>query len=163
MAKKQLIVRDKNGQKFAKGTTEAEKEVFKRARKNMELRQYIDKESIELIDTALRLAKKGSEPMLKLMIDKVVPNIKYDTVNIQLIAKINRMEDVVDASGEILKHMCDGLISPEQAKVVSDILDRHASNIEKRDLVGRIERLEEVLKLDSGNSDVEIIDEIEED
>lgn len=151
----QTIVRDEESGEFEQGTTVPDSSTLARVRKNMQIREYLDEHALELMDKAIDLAKIGDPQMIKLCLDKILPNKKYDTVKIQMYGQVSRMNDVLKMSGSILKSVCDGMISPEQAKIVCDILDMHASNIEKQDLIGRLDDIERMLETYSCESKIE--------
>jgi len=153
----QTIVRDSESGEFEHGTTVPDSSTLSKVRNNMKLRDHMSQHAEELIDKAVELAKMGSEPALKLCIDKILPNKKYDTIKIQMYGQISNMKDVMKMSGTILESLCEGMIAPEQAKQVCDVLDIHSSNIEKVEISNRIDKLEQLFDKHNVSSDVEYL------
>lgn len=153
----QTLVRDSKSGRLKHGTTEPDASTLKRVRRNMETREYFDKHAKQLINLAIDKAKEGSEPMLKLCIDKIIPNKKYDTIKIQMYGQLSKMGDVVKMSSKVVESLCAGIISPEQAKTVCDVLDMHSSTLEKVEISDRLDKLEELLETKSTQTKVEYL------
>ena len=150
--KKQNIVRDKKGQ-FDNGTgPSVDKRPF--LKRNSELRDMIDGHAEDLIETVVQLAKAGSEPALKMCLDRILPTKKYDTIKIHLYNKVKTLNDIRKTSGVICEDVCNGFVSPEQGKVVMDILSVHRENIEREEFSERIENIERVLNVNRPTTEV---------
>lgn len=140
----QVVKREKTGE-FAKGH-EPPPDGRPFLKKNSELRNLIEPHADELVETAVKLALAGSEPALKMCLDRILPTKKYDSVKIHLYSKVKNLKDVTEVSRTILEHMCEGLIAPEQAKIVSDVLEKHRDNLERDELYDRVRDIERVIE-----------------
>ena len=89
---------------------------------------------------AIELAKAGDGPMLKFLLDRILP--KERSVRVDLPA-MDRAGDAVDASAAIIDAVGTGRITPsEGSAVATSVVEAHARAINDADVELRLDDLE---------------------
>lgn len=101
-----------------------------------------------LFDTAISLALEGNEAMLRLFLERMLPvRPADDSVALDLPGGDIKRADTVLAYGEkILISVSQGLLTPQQAKILMATLEIQRKNIETAELVDRVAAIETTLK-----------------
>jgi hypothetical protein len=93
----------------------------------------------ELIRKAIELAKAGDGPMLKFLLDRVLPrerSVQFD------LPSINSASDAVDALRAIIAAVGNGQIAPNEAASLASLVAASARTINVAELELRLENLE---------------------
>ncbi len=101
-----------------------------------------------LFDTAISLALEGNEAMLRLFLERMLPvRPADDSVALDLPGGDIKRADAILAYGEkILISVSQGLLTPQQAKILMATLEIQRKNIETAELVDRVAAIETTLK-----------------
>jgi hypothetical protein len=100
-------------------------------------------EEFELVRKAVELAKAGDVPMLKFLLDRILP--KERSVRVDLPA-MEYAYDAVDALGAIIDAVGTGRIAPSEAAALASLVAVYARTIDTADLESRLETIEKELK-----------------
>jgi hypothetical protein len=100
-------------------------------------------EEVELVRKAIELAKAGDVPMLKFLLDRILP--KDRSVRVDLPA-MEYAYDAVDALGAIINAVGTGRIAPSEAAAFASLVEVYARTIDAADLESRLETIEKDLK-----------------
>jgi hypothetical protein len=98
----------------------------------------------DLLRKAIEMAKAGDGPMLKFLLDRILP--KERSVQIEL-PKLLLASDAVDALGAIVEAIGTGQIAPHEGASLATLVGSYAKTIHVADLELRLESLESQLKL----------------
>jgi hypothetical protein len=93
----------------------------------------------ELIRKAIELAKAGDGPMLKFLLDRLLPrerSVQFD------LPSINSASDAVDALRAIIAAVGNGQIAPNEAASLASLVAASARTINVAELELRLENLE---------------------
>jgi hypothetical protein len=90
---------------------------------------------------ALELAQAGNVACLRMVLDRVWPPRKGQTVNV-VMPPINTSEDVFPAIASIWRAIREGRLTPDEASDLSIVIDRSIQAIEVHDITKRIAALE---------------------
>ena len=104
-----------------------------------QLRDLITSHAPDAIQKVIGAALAGDMTACKLLLDKIVPNIRYSDVPVRLQGNGGSLGDRGESA---ISAMADGDISPSQAAQVTGALVNMAKIREVDDLIARIERLE---------------------
>jgi hypothetical protein len=96
-------------------------------------------EEVELVRKAIELAKAGDVPMLKFLLDRILP--KERPVHVDLPA-MERADDAVDALGAILNAVGTGQITPAEAAAHATLVTIYARAINVYELESRLDKIE---------------------
>ena len=96
-------------------------------------------EEIELVRTAIELAKAGDVSMLKFLLDRILP--KERSVRLDL-PEMERADDAVDALGAIIDAIAAGQIVPSEAAALAAVVEVYARTINVGELESRIDTIE---------------------
>lgn len=102
----------------------------------------------KLFETAINLALGGSEAMLRLFLERMLPaKPSDDEVSFDLPCDDIKKTDALLAYGEhILKAVAQSDLTPEQAKTILSTLEMQRKQIESCELADRVASIEQVLK-----------------
>jgi hypothetical protein len=95
-----------------------------------------------LVQKTLQLAQAGDVCCLRMLLDRLWPPRKGQPVN-AVIPPINTSQDVLLAIASIWTAISDGRLTPDEAGVLSVVIDRSIQAIELHDITRRIAALEE--------------------
>jgi hypothetical protein len=100
-------------------------------------------EEAELVRKAIKLAKAGNVPMLKFLLDRILP--KQRPLELEL-PEMNFAADAVDALGALLNAVGRGEIAPREGAEVATLLGAYARAIDGADHERRLEAIEATLE-----------------
>jgi hypothetical protein len=111
--------------------------------------QALLKEAEEkLLRKAIEIAEAGDVPMLKFLLDRILP--KERSIHVEL-PKLFDASDTVDALGAIVDRVANGQIAPYEAASLATLIDGYARAFNVADLELRLDSLErELQKLRNG-------------
>jgi hypothetical protein len=99
----------------------------------------LEGEEVELVRKGIELAKAGDVPMLKFLLDRILP--KERTVHVDL-PVMERADDAVDALGAIINAVGTGQIAPSEAAAVATLVATYARAINVYELESRLDKIE---------------------
>lgn len=102
------------------------------------LRKSIANDIPEIVNTLIEQAKKGDIQAAKILLDRICPPLKPQSMNIRLTTK----ESLTSQSEEIVKATLEGDVSPDIAAMLVGMLANQAKIKEIDELTKRIEILE---------------------
>ena len=106
--------------------------------------QALLKEAEEkLLRKAIEIAQAGDVPMLKFLLDRILP--KERSIHVEL-PKLFVASDAVDALGAIVDRVANGQIAPYEAASLATLIDGYARAFNVADLELRLNSLERELK-----------------
>jgi hypothetical protein len=100
-------------------------------------------EEVELVRKAKELAKAGDVPMLKFLLDRILPKERSVRVDLPPIVFAN---DAVDALGAIIAAVATGRIAPGEASALASLVAAYARTINVADLELRMDNIEKKLE-----------------
>jgi hypothetical protein len=97
---------------------------------------------IELLTQKLvEKALSGDMAALKLCVERLIPPRRDRPVSIQL-PPIKTAADIRTAYDTVAQAVSEGAVSPADAKLISDVLEKHAEAVDRADMAVRLEELE---------------------
>jgi hypothetical protein len=97
----------------------------------------------QLVQKAVDMALTGNEPMLRLLLDRILPaRPKEEPININL-----ESTNLVDKTRTIFKALSDGQISPSETTTLVHAISIEAKIYETEELKQRLVRLEQTTGL----------------
>jgi hypothetical protein len=118
------------------------------ADKRTELSKLLLPHAEQLVSKVIELALAGDINALRMCIERLIPRIKDETINIELAnLDLTCEKNILLAGSALLKAVSEGLITPEQGKSLSAILETQRKSIELSELTDRLSEIENVLKL----------------
>jgi hypothetical protein len=103
-----------------------------------------------LINALVRAAGNGDMRAWKIIAERMWRPRKGRPIEIAL-PKVATLGDVLVAQARIVEAMSDGQISPDEASLMSTVLDAQRKAIETTELAEEIERIKERLEMDGRN------------
>jgi hypothetical protein len=100
-------------------------------------------EESELVRKAVELAKAGDVPMLKFLLDRILPKQRH--IELEL-PEVKFASDAVDALGAVLDAVCSAKIAPREGAEVAMLLGLYSRAIDVADHERRLEAIETALK-----------------
>ena len=100
-------------------------------------------EEVELVLKAIELAKAGDGPMLKFLLDRILP--KDRSVRVDLPA-MDRSSDAVDVLAAVIDAVGTGQIAPSEGSAVASLVAAYARTINVADLELRLDVVERKLQ-----------------
>ena len=133
----------KQGSKWKKGQSgnPAGKKPGTRHRATLAIEQLLDGEGEALTRKAIELAKDGDMSALKLCLDRICPPRKSQPIRIDL-PDVNTADGVSQAQMTTVQAIAEGEITPEEGKVLADILEVRRRSIETQEHEARLNKLE---------------------
>jgi len=86
----------------------------------------------ELLGNAIEMAKNGSEPMMKMLLDRMLPAKPKDD---PILTNIKASEDIREQSIAILKKIHEGEITPTEGYTVMQSISTHDTIINNSEVV----------------------------
>lgn len=115
--------------------------------KRAALRKLLDPHAHALIEKVIELALGGDTHAMRLCIERLIPKVKSETVEFSLPdLDMTKTDSLLTIGAEILRSVSSHNLTPEQGKILSDIVEAQRKNIEMSDLAIRITEVENVLK-----------------
>ena len=112
-----------------------------RHRATLAVEKLLDGEGEELTRKAIELAKDGDLTALKLCLERICPPRKSRPINIDLPA-VDTGGGVSQAQAVVVQAVGEGEITPDEGKVLADILEARRKSIETADHEARLSKLE---------------------
>jgi hypothetical protein len=97
----------------------------------------------ELLGTAVEMAVNKNVPMLKFLLERLLPKdrrVKLDLPQLDL------PSDAVDAYAEVVRAVSEGEITPSEGAAVGSLIKSFTNAIEVAELTRRLDELEQKLK-----------------
>ena len=116
-----------------------------RHRATLAVEKLLDDEGEELTRKAIELAKDGDLTALKLCLERICPPRKSRPIRIDL-PNVNTADGVSQAQMTTVQAVAEGEITPEEGKMLADILEARRRSIETQDHEERLNKLEELEK-----------------
>ncbi len=131
------------GAKWKKGQSgnPAGKKPGTRHRATLAVEKLLDGEGEALTRKAIELAKDGDLTAIKLCLDRICPPRKSRPINIDLPA-VDTGNGVSQAQAVVVQAVGEGEITPDEGKVLADILEARRKSIETADHEARLSKLE---------------------
>lgn len=99
------------------------------------------KDAAAISKKVIQSAKDGDLVAARLILERICPPVKDYPIQIKL-PQIKTMAGILEAFTVINESISNGELTPNQAKIVGDILEMHRKALETDDLEKRIEELE---------------------
>jgi hypothetical protein len=109
------------------------------------IQSLLDGEAEALTRKAIELAMDGDMSALKLCLDRICPPRKSRPIQIDL-PDVNTADGVSQAQVTTVQAVAEGEITPEEGKVLADILEARRRSIETQEHEARLNKLEELDK-----------------
>ena len=99
-------------------------------------------EEVEVVRKAIELAKAGDVPMLKFLLDRILP--KERSVRVEL-PTMERADDAVDALGAIINAVGTGQIASNEAAALATLVATYVRTINVHEHESRLDKIEREL------------------
>ena len=99
-------------------------------------------EEVELIRKAIELAKAGDVPMLKFLLERILPQER--SVRVELPDLVGS-PDAVEALGVVIGHTSTGHISPSEGAALATMIGAFARTINVAEIEERVDKHEKML------------------
>jgi hypothetical protein len=109
--------------------------------KRTRFRHLLELHAEELISVLVNQAKNGDPTALKLCIDRLIPRVKNDTVDI-VFPKDLSSHSILQVSEQILRGLENKSITPEEGKTLFEIIKSYCNTAVLADLNRRFELIE---------------------
>jgi hypothetical protein len=127
----------KRGRPFAKGN--AGRPRGSKNRTTVLAQELLAGEETELLRKAIELAKAGDVPMLKFLLDRLLPKDRLVKVDIP---QLEFADEAIDAMAAVSGAIAEGQITPNEGAALSRTISDYSRAIEVWDLSRRIEVIE---------------------
>jgi hypothetical protein len=115
-------------------------EGHEKARKTAEIVNSENANNVkEIYKKMVEMAKAGDFNACKYLLDRTIPMRKGARINLHLPEVINTVEELDEATNQVINMMSDAQISPEEALLICNVIEYRSKVIELRDGVGQIE------------------------
>jgi hypothetical protein len=94
---------------------------------------------VELVRTAIETAKAGDVPMLKFLLDRILP--KERPVRVDL-PPIDHPSDALDAVGAIIEAVATGQIAPNEGSALATLVATYARTVNDAKVELRLDDIE---------------------
>lgn len=109
--------------------------------KRTRLRQLLEPHAEELITILVNQAKNGDPTALKLCIDRLIPRVKNDTIDITFPNDISG-HSILQVGEQILRGLENRSLTPDEGKTLFEIIKSYCSTALLSDLSQRLDLLE---------------------
>jgi hypothetical protein len=113
-----------------------------RHRTTLAVESLLDGEAEKLTRKAIELALAGDATALRLCLERIAPLRRGRPVMFQL-PSIDSAADVVTAIGEVTMSLASGLLTPEEAITVANVIEIKRKAIETLELEARMRAIEQ--------------------
>ena len=111
------------------------------------LADVLDIRKKELFDKALELALNGDTQMLRFFLERLIPKTRNELIKFDLPdCDMTKPNALLLIGSEILKAVANQVLTPEQGKALTDIVEAQRKNIETGELHARVTEIEGTLK-----------------
>ncbi len=110
----------------------------------------LDGEAQKLTRKAVDLALAGDTLALRLCLDRIIPPRKDRPVILESIPKVKTGADSVEAMALVVEAVGHGDLTPAEGEAVGQVLGLFCKALETKDFEARLQRLEGMLRDDSG-------------
>ena len=131
----------RRGRPFAKGNPGRPRGSKNRA--SLVAQALLEGEGDELVRKAIDLAKSGDGPMLKFLVERLLPKERVIEVDFPT---MDYADDAIDAQAAIIKAVVEGRITLSEAAALSKMVGDYSRSIEVAELTRRFDDLERQLK-----------------
>jgi hypothetical protein len=117
--------------------------------KRTKYRKLMGEHATDLVNKCLHAALvEGDKTMLKVCIDKLLPNAKSERIVAGVLKGIDKSDirSLQEASKSVVNAMSKDDITPDQGKSAMDVIERHAQMVDRTEIIERLERIEGKLK-----------------
>lgn len=118
----------------------------------------IEKDAFTMIEKLKEQANRGNTIALKLLIERILPAKKYTNITFTLNSSLRNVTDIAEAVSIIIDYVSKGKISPEQGKMVADLLQIQKDIIISNDIDERLTRIEQALSVKTQEKEIEVIE-----
>jgi hypothetical protein len=94
---------------------------------------------LELVRKAIELAKAGDVPMLKFLLDRILPKERFVRIDLP---DMERADDAVDALGAVINAIGTGQVTSTEAAALATLVGVYARTINVHELESRIDKIE---------------------
>ena len=109
------------------------------------VQSLLDGQAQALTQKAIGLALEGDMLAIRICLDRIIPIRKSRPISINL-PDTKTAVGVADAQSTVVKTVAEGEITPEEGKVLADILEARRRSIETQEHEARLKKLEELEK-----------------
>jgi len=143
MAKESANTGKMQGSKWKKGVSgnPAGKKPGTRHRATRLAETLLDGEAVELVKKCVEMAIDGDSAAMRICMDRLVPPRKSRPINIDL-PDVSTGKGVSLAQGVVVQAVGDGEITPDEASILSSILEARRKSIELADIEIRLGKIE---------------------
>lgn len=114
--------------------------------KRTELRKLLQEHASALVNKAVEMALGGDPHALRLCLERIVPKAKNEPIHIAWSnGKFNTAQEVLKSNAEVLAAVANSSLSPEQGRILSELLDRQRKIIETVEIEERVCLLEKTI------------------
>jgi hypothetical protein len=121
------------GRPFAKGNSG--RKLGSKNRSTVLAAALLEDEQSALVRKAIEVALDGDVPMLKFLLDRILPRERVIRIHLP---KIDFADDAVEALGQIIREVADGTITPSEAATLATLPNSLAKAIDVADAVKRL-------------------------
>jgi hypothetical protein len=112
-----------------------------RNQKTLLIEELLDENSESLLHKALNLAQQGNIPMLRLLLDRVLPRPKDAAVSIGLL-RMRTPEELLQAQEGVMQELALGQLTPNQAEQIFSLIEARRRLLETHELEQRMRAIE---------------------
>ncbi len=105
----------------------------------------LDGQTEKLVNKCVEMAIDGDSAAMRICMDRLIPPRKSRPIRIDL-PNVNTADGVSQAQMTTVQAVAEGEITPEEGKVLADILEARRRSIETQEHEARLKKLEELEK-----------------
>lgn len=113
-----------------------------RNRATVMAQKLLDDKAENIVKKAIELAENGDPTMLRLCVERLVPQRKSFPVKISL-PEFTNAADMPAVTGAVAKATSTGELTPDEADKIMKVFDRHLKALELADIENRLQALED--------------------
>lgn len=116
--------------------------------KRSELRSLLTPHAKDLVQKAIDMALGGDVNALRLCIERLIPRVKDEVINLDFIdLDLCEQNNLLLAGSSVLQAVASGVITPEHGKSIAAIIEAQRKTIESSNLHDRMAEIEHALKI----------------
>lgn len=114
-------------------------------------RQLIEADAPAIVARCIADAKAGCKVSMKVCLDKILPNAKSERIVKGVLSEIvpHDIKSLQQVSSSVVTAMSKDEITPELGRHAMAVIESHANMLERCELMQRLERIEQTLKLNN--------------